>query len=106
MFVSGNQSFTDQVKLELLPKEFALHQNYPNPFNPITTIEFSLPESRLVRLEVFDIVGRNVSTLINTQKEAGFHSVQFNGSGLSSGVYLYRIQAGDFVQVKKLLLVK
>ena len=106
VFVSGNQSFTDQVKLELLPKEFALHQNYPNPFNPITTIEFSLPESRLVRLEVFDIVGRNVSTLINTQKEAGFHSVQFNGSGLSSGVYLYRIQAGDFVQVKKLLLVK
>ena len=89
-----------------IPNKFELFQNYPNPFNPITTIEFSLPESRLVRLEVFDIVGRNVSTLINTQKEAGFHSVQFNGSGLSSGVYLYRIQAGDFVQVKKLLLVK
>jgi hypothetical protein len=84
----------------------ALSQNYPNPFNPSTTIKFELPKSTMVRLSVYDMLGREVSVLVNERREAGVHEVKFDASGLSSGVYFYRLTAGTFVQARKLLLLK
>jgi hypothetical protein len=89
-----------------LPSWYALAQNYPNPFNPSTTITFELPQSSEVRLGVFDMLGREVSMLVNERRDAGIHEVKFDGSRLASGVYFYRLQAGEFVQAKKLVIVK
>jgi photosystem II stability/assembly factor-like uncharacterized protein len=89
-----------------LPISFSLQQNYPNPFNPTTTINYSFPNSGLVIIKIYDVLGREVKTLINENKPAGNYSVQFNASKLVSGVYFYRMQAGEFVQTKKLLLLK
>ena len=88
------------------PVSFHLFQNYPNPFNPGTTIRYELPSTSMVRVGVFDILGREVAVLVNERKEAGSHEVKFDGSYLASGVYFYRMQAGSFVQTRKLLLVK
>jgi hypothetical protein len=89
-----------------VPSQFALSQNYPNPFNPSTTIKFELPRTSQVNLTVYDILGREVSVLVNERREAGVHEVKFDGSNLASGVYLYRLQAGAFVSTKKLVLLK
>jgi hypothetical protein len=99
-----------------LPAAFELCQNYPNPFNPTTTIKYELPKASVVRLSVYDILGREVSVLVNERKNAGSYEVKFSAkggsasggdaSGLSSGVYFYRLQAGDFTQTKRLLLLK
>ncbi len=88
------------------PVAYALGQNYPNPFNPSTTISFSLPEASNVTLKVFDSLGREVATLISGDVSAGTHNVTFDASGLASGLYVYRIEAGDFSAAKKLLLLK
>ncbi|MDX2128194.1 MAG: T9SS type A sorting domain-containing protein [Chloroherpetonaceae bacterium] len=85
---------------------FELQQNYPNPFNPSTSIRFQLPQSGLVQLEVFDLLGRKVATLINARQESGSYEVNFNASQLSSGVYFYRLQAGSFTKTMKMMLVK
>ena len=89
-----------------LPATFALDQNYPNPFNPTTTIGYELPSSSNISLHVFDVLGREVVTLVNTHQAAGHYSVMFNGSNLPSGMYFYRLTAGTFSQTKRLLLVK
>ncbi len=89
-----------------LPKEFSLRQNYPNPFNPATTIEFSLPIDAQVQLTVFDILGREVTTLIDRKMEAGQHNVSFDASKYASGVYFYRLKAGDQIFKKKMMLLK
>jgi surface protein len=104
-------SQTNRIEFELqekadLPAEFTLDQNYPNPFNPTTTIRFGLPESADVSLEVYTVLGQKVMTLVNENRSAGWHTVSFNGARLSSGVYVYRIQAGGMVQTRKLMLVK
>ena len=83
-----------------------LHQNYPNPFNPTTTIKFELPKASQVNLTVSDILGREVSVLVNERRDAGVHEARFDGSSLASGVYFYRIQAGSFIETKSLLLLK
>jgi Secretion system C-terminal sorting domain len=88
------------------PERFALHQNYPNPFNPTTTIKFDLPKSSEIRLSVSDILGREVSVLVNEWRDAGIHEVNFDGSNLASGVYFYRLQAGPSLQSKKLMIAK
>ncbi len=88
------------------PEEFRLCQNYPNPFNPSTTIKYELPRASQVTLSVFDVLSREVSVLVNERENAGAYEVRFDGSGLASGVYFYRLQAGSFVQTKKLLLVR
>ena len=89
-----------------IPTAYSLAQNYPNPFNPTTTINFSVPKTSLVNLKVYDLLGREVSTLVNENKPTGIYSVQFNANKLVSGIYFYRMQAGDFVQTKKLILLK
>ncbi len=81
-------------------------QNYPNPFNPITTIEFSIPQSGVVNLAVYNILGEQVATLLNEEKPSGKYSVQFNANSLASGIYFYTIQAGSFVETKKMILIK
>jgi spore coat protein A len=86
--------------------EYSLDQNYPNPFNPSTTINFSVPENSQVTLKIFDVLGSEVSTLINQVVPAGNHEVQFDATGLPSGVYFYNLTAGNFVQNKKMMLMK
>ena len=88
------------------PKQFTLSQNYPNPFNPSSTIEFTLPAAVDVRLEVYNISGQLVSTLVDSRMNAGQHSVVFDASNLASGVYLYRIRAGNFMETKQMTLIK
>jgi hypothetical protein len=88
------------------PQSYALHQNYPNPFNPTTVINFDLPVSGTISLKVFDLLGREVATLVDGRMEAGFHQVTFDASRLTSGVYFYRIQAGSFSETKRLVLLK
>lgn len=89
-----------------IPVEYALEQNYPNPFNPSTMISYQLPAAGKVSLKVYDIVGNEVATLVNEFREAGHHSLKFNASSLTSGIYIYELRAGNFVQSKKLILVK
>ena len=89
-----------------LPVDFVLHQNYPNPFNPVTTIGFALPHPAHVILKIYNIAGQEVATLVNEKLAAGRFKAPWNGAGFASGVYLYRFQAGDFVETRKLSLVK
>jgi len=88
------------------PSSHQLFQNYPNPFNPSTVIKYHLSTAGNVRLTIFDVLGREVRTLLNEQKSAGFYQVNWNASGVSSGVYFYRLQAGSFTETKKLVLLK
>jgi hypothetical protein len=95
-----------RTTVELRPSTFNLGQNYPNPFNPSTVIRFDLPSRSFMTLKVYDMVGREITTLVNGLKEAGTHEIKFDASGLPSGVYLYRITADKFVETKKLVLLK
>jgi hypothetical protein len=88
------------------PNTYVLHNNYPNPFNPTTNISFSLPANEFVELSVYNVLGQKVATVLNQQMSAGTHSVSFNARGLASGVYIYQIRAGSFVQNKTMMLVK
>ena len=97
---------TSVKRLEGVPKEFTLYQNYPNPFNPTTTIRFEVPSSGFVSLKVYDVLGREVKTLVNEVKRIGRYEVRFDASGLASGVYFYRIKAGSFAKTMKLMVVK
>ncbi len=96
---------------ELLPEVFSLHQNYPNPFNPVTTLRYDLPENSLVNVTVYDMLGRQVKTLINQTQDAGYKSLIWDatndyGKPVSAGIYLYQIQAGEYIQTKKMVLLK
>jgi len=89
-----------------LPNQFILYQNYPNPFNPKTDINYFLPEAEYVKLEVYNTLGQKVKTLVSEEQSAGSHSIRWNGSSLASGLYLYRLQAGDFTATQRMLLLK
>lgn len=89
-----------------LPTQYSLDPAYPNPFNPTTTIRYALPRAAKVRLAVYNLLGRRVKVLVSQKQEAGVHQVTFHPSQLASGTYLYRIEAGDFVQVRKMTLIK
>ncbi len=91
---------------EQLPVEYALHQNYPNPFNPTTNIRFALVEAQDVKLAVYNVLGQEVMHLVNNRMEAGYHTVSFDARAMASGVYFYRIEAGPFTSMKKMVLVK
>jgi hypothetical protein len=88
------------------PKEFKLEQNFPNPFNPTTTIQYQLPFDARVTLKVYDILGSEVATLVNEEQQAGYREVQFNGISYSSGMYVYRLTAGNYISTKKMMVVK
>ena len=93
------------------PKEFTLSQNYPNPFNPTTKIRYTIPSvgtsfMKFVHLKVYDILGSEVATLVNKEQTAGYYEVNFDGSRYASGVYIYRLEAGDFVSTKKMMMIK
>jgi len=89
-----------------IPDKFALYQNEPNPFNPMTNITFDIPQKSYVKLTVYDLLGRDIVSLVNGTRDAGKHSINFNGATLSSGLYFYKIEAGNFTETKKMLLVK
>jgi len=90
----------------LIPREFALSQNYPNPFNPITTINYGLPNDSHVRLIVYNLLGEEVAQLVNEQQTAGYKQINWDASAAATGIYFYRLQAGDFVQTRKMMLLK
>jgi hypothetical protein len=100
-----NYDLTETVKIGV-PERFELMQNYPNPFNPTTMIQYSLVDRQLVNIKVYDVLGKEVMELVNEVKEAGYHTVEFRADGLSSGVYYYQMKSGEFVEMKKMLLIK
>jgi streptogramin lyase len=106
--IRGKVTSTNIQKLarEQIPTQFDLKQGFPNPFNPSTTIEFALPKSAFVTLKIYNVLGEEVATLIAEQRSAGIHKFNWDARGLASGVYLYRLEAGDFVQMKKLILMR
>ena len=89
-----------------LPKDFKLEQNYPNPFNPVTTINFKLPKASNVTLVIYNIQGREVARLVDGYMQAGYRSITWDASTVSSGIYIYRLQAGEFSDTKRMLLIK
>ncbi len=99
----ANEQVQDKTEL---PKEFALSQNYPNPFNPSTKISYDLPVSNFVTLIIYDITGREVAKLVNEHMNAGRYDVTFNGANFASGMYFYKITAGSFSSVKRMILIK
>ncbi len=102
----GTFALSDEVEVDLGTISFALDQNYPNPFNPSTLISFTIPVKGMVTLDVFDLTGAKVASLINGELEAGRHQVTFDASNLSTGVYLYKLTSGNLVSTKKLTLLK
>jgi hypothetical protein len=118
--ISGVKTFHDPISISLNRSEmideqgesrgklteFSLHQNYPNPFNPSTVINYYLPISNFVELSIYNSLGQKVVTLVSESKEAGFHQVEWDASGFASGVYYYKITAGKFIDVNKMVLVK
>lgn len=105
-FCIGNDNFVSVKDADDIPKTYELFQNYPNPFNPVTVIRYSVPQKSFITLKVYDIIGKEIATLVNEEKSAGNYEMKFNGSNLSAGIYLYRIQAGNFVSSKKMVLIK
>ncbi|MGA7161884.1 MAG: T9SS type A sorting domain-containing protein [Bacteroidota bacterium] len=108
IYVLGNEGTSTGIAREhdLQPKSFSVSQNYPNPFNPTTVITYQLPASTLVTLNVYDELGRLVRTLVDERQSSGIHSISFDGGSLVSGVYFYRLSAGNFVSTKKLMILK
>lgn len=96
----------DKEGLMRIPTSLRLYENYPNPFNPSTMVKYDLPEAGAVQIKVYDILGTEVAELVNEIKPAGYHEVEFNAGNLTSGIYFYRIQSGDFVDTKKMILMK
>ena len=100
------EPFTVTVAKEALPTVFALNQNYPNPFNPTTTIGFELPKASQVKLSIYNVLGQEVAVLVDRHMEAGRQSIEWDASVKASGLYFYRIQAGDFTETKKMMMLK
>jgi len=103
---NAGATFVEEEQITEVPTEFLLSQNYPNPLNPSTKIKYSIPQSSNVVIKVFDILGSEIETLVNEEKPAGTYEVNWNAANLSSGVYFYRLQAGDYTSVKKMILLK
>jgi hypothetical protein len=102
----GSFSYSSIVEVEIILDEYQLFQNYPNPFNPTTTIKFTMPEDGYVKLNVYNLLGEEVKTLINENKEAGIHRVNFNPRSLNSGVYIYNLEVNGFADIKKMIYIK
>ena len=105
--LDGSSKYSNEVDVQVsVPAEFALEQNYPNPFNPATIIKYSIPQDQQVKLNVYNLLGQNVITLVNGLQKAGQHEVNFNAANLASGVYFYKLEAGTRSSIKKMLLMK
>ena len=103
----GKFEYSNIVEINFdAPVNLVLDQNYPNPFNPSTTIKYEIPKNSFVKLRIYDLLGREISTLVNQAQNAGYHEITFNAKDLSSGIYIYQIQAGEFSRIKKMLLMK
>jgi hypothetical protein len=103
----GSISYSNEIEVQLgIPIEFALHQNYPNPFNPVTKIQYSLSNRQLVTLKVYDVLGNEVANLINEYKEPGKYEIDFNANELASGVYVYKLIAGPYSAIRKMVVLK
>ncbi|MGB5893991.1 MAG: T9SS type A sorting domain-containing protein, partial [Ignavibacteriaceae bacterium] len=107
MDYDGSYEYSDVVEVtNLAPTDFALHQNYPNPFNPVTTISYSLPVKSQVELVVYNTLGESVMQLVNEEKDAGRYEVKLDATALSSGVYIYHMRVNDFIDTKKMILLR
>ena len=105
--LDGTYKYSDEVNIEVSqPLEYSLEQNYPNPFNPSTIIKYSIPEDGVVKLAVYNLLGEEVTNLVNTQQKAGRYEVVFDASGFASGVYIYRLESNSYSSIKKMLLIK
>jgi hypothetical protein len=107
----GSFEYSNEIEVEINPKEFALEQNYPNPFNPATSIQYTIGSKQFVQLKVYDVLGNEIATLVNEEKSAGSYQVEFyvaqdSRPAIASGIYFYKLQAGEFVQIKKMILIK
>ena len=105
-YLPTGQAGSIEIEVDAAPVSFSLEQNYPNPFNPSTTIRFGLPEKEFVSLKIYDVMGNEVAILMNEEKPAGSHSVEFDASGLASGTYFYKLQAGSNITTRKMILLK
>ncbi|MCZ7615307.1 MAG: C25 family cysteine peptidase [Ignavibacteriaceae bacterium] len=103
----GTVTYSEEVKVEVeIPLVYSLEQNYPNPFNPSTTIKYSLSEDGFVKLSVYNLLGEEVTTLVNTEQKSGRYEVNFDASKLASGIYMYRLESNNFLSIKKMILIK
>ena len=108
--ITNTQELRSYINI-IIPNQYTFHQNYPNPFNPVTTLRYDLPENSHVNITIYDMLGRQVKNLINQTQDAGYRSVRWNatddyGKPVSAGIYLYQIQAGEYMQTKKMVLLK
>ena len=105
--LDGSISYSNKVEVNVTPSAYHVYQNYPNPFNPSTTIKYSLPEAANVQLIIYNSLGKKVKTLLNEQQEAGYHLVNFNATGVASGIYFYQLKSGNkYTAIKKMILLK
>ncbi len=102
----GTVDYSDEIKVTIVPTQAKLYQNFPNPYNPTTTITYEIPKTDVVNLKVYDILGKEITTLVNQEMQAGIHTVNFDANQLSGGIYFYKITAGSFSEVKRMMLVK
>ncbi|MBK7229251.1 MAG: T9SS type A sorting domain-containing protein [Ignavibacteriales bacterium] len=110
-YLPTGQAGSNEIEVEITPSEFALEQNYPNPFNPSTSIQYAIGNKQFVQLKVYDVLGNEIATLVNEEKPAGSYEVEFDVAqdsrpAIASGIYFYKLQAGEFIQTKKMILIK
>ncbi|MFZ1279501.1 MAG: T9SS type A sorting domain-containing protein, partial [Ignavibacteriaceae bacterium] len=103
---NGTFEYSKIVEVEITPTNFSLAQNYPNPFNPSTSIQYAISSGQLVTLKVYDVLGKEIATLVNEEKSVGSYEIGFNASHLASGIYYYQLRTGDYVETKKMILLK
>ena len=101
-----SEMITDVKNTTRLPKNFTLYQNYPNPFNPSTKIRYSIPQFSKVIIKVYDILGNEIKTLVNKEKPVGTYEITWNAANLPSGIYFYQLKSGNFIETKKMILLK
>jgi hypothetical protein len=102
----GTSNYSNEIEVEITPSEFALEQNYPNPFNPSTSIQYAIGSRQFITLKVYDVLGNEIATLVNEEKPSGTYNEQFSMDIFSSGIYFYKLTAGEFVQTKKMILLR
>jgi hypothetical protein len=105
-YLPTGQAGSNEIEVEITPSEYILEQNYPNPFNPSTSIQYAIGSRQFAILKVYNVLGKEIATLVNEEKSAGNYQVEFDGRKFSSGIYYYKLNSGDFTQTKKMILIK